>query len=85
MVGWKVGSQGGGVVVPRVRDDDGLALGSGYRMQRHGWITYEYLEKGDWSGSLQAYDMGTADFGALSGKWLGSWREQGSGAGLGQT
>lgn len=46
VVGWKVGSQGGGVVVPGMRGDDGLDLGSGCGMQRHGWITDENLEKG---------------------------------------
>lgn len=46
LVGWEVGSQGGGMVVLKTRGDDGLDLGSGCGMQIHGWITNEYVEKG---------------------------------------
>lgn len=31
-----------------MRGDAGLGLGSGRGMQRHGRITYEFLEKGQW-------------------------------------
>lgn len=49
--GWVEGGKPGRrCVVPRMRGDDGLDLGSGCKMQRHGWVTYEYLEKGTGEG-----------------------------------
>lgn len=43
-VGWKLGSQGGGVVGLGMRGSGGLDPGGGREMQRHGWISCECLD-----------------------------------------